>query len=254
MPLDTLRVAAAQAVAAPAEVETNVATAVRLIGAAAADGAAVVVFPELFLCCYDLQAIARDPQRCDVAEDDPRLDPVREACRAGSVTAVIGASIPVNGRRRISALVVGEAGETVVRADKVHVDRSEVGLFEPGEPAAFETRGWHLAIGICRDGTFPEHARAAALAGAHGYLCPVSHEAVSVVHPARAFENTMYVALSNHVGPNANGHSAVYGPEGQVLADAEAAEEALAVADFDPAVLAGLRARRPVLEEARLPS
>ena len=37
------------------------------------------------------------------------------------MTAVIGASIPVNGRRRISALVVGEAGETVVRADKVHV-------------------------------------------------------------------------------------------------------------------------------------
>ena len=46
----------------------------------------------------------------------------------------------------------------------------------------------------------------------------------------------MYVALSNHVGPNANGHSAVYGPEGEVLADAGAAEEALAVADFDPAV------------------
>ena len=61
----------------------------------------------------------------------------------------------------------------------------------------------------------------------------------------------MYVALSNHVGPNANGHSAVYGPEGQALADAGAAEEALAVADFDPAALAELRARRPVLEEAR---
>ena len=246
-----LRVAAAQAVALPGDIERNVETAARLIGAAAADGAAVVVFPELFLCCYDLEAIARDPERCDVAEDDPRLDPLREACRAGSVTAVVGASIPAAGHRRISALVVGEEGENVARADKVHVDRSELSLFEPGEPAAFETRGWRLAIGICRDGTFPEHARAAALAGADAYLCPVSHERTSVVHPARAFENTMYVAVSNHVGPNANGHSAVYGPEGETLADAGDAEEALAVADLDPGRLADLRERRPMLAEAR---
>ena len=60
----------------PCPPRSNVETAVRLISAAAADGAAVVVFPELFLCCYDLESIAREPERCDVAEDDPRLDPV----------------------------------------------------------------------------------------------------------------------------------------------------------------------------------
>ena len=130
--MELLRVAAAQAVAVPAEIERNVETAVRLIGAAADDGAAVVVFPELFLCCYDLEAIARDPERCDVAEDDPRLDPVRAACRAGSVTAVVGASVPVDGARRISALVVGEEGETVTRADKVHIDRSELPAVRTG--------------------------------------------------------------------------------------------------------------------------
>src|SRR4051812_19296899 len=243
--MEPLRVAAAQAVAVPGAIERNVETAVRLIGAAADEGAAVVVFPELFLCCYDLDAVA------DVDEDDARLEPIREACRAGGLTAVVGASIRVGGGRRISALVFGEDGATVARADKVHLDRSELPLFEPGEPAAFDVRGWKLAVGICRDGTFPEHARAAALAGADAYLCPVSHERTSVVHPARAFENTMYVAVSNHVGPNANGQSAVYGPEGEVLADAGEAEEALAVANLDPRRLAELRERRPVLAEAR---
>lgn len=249
---ERIRVAAAQAVAVPAEIERNVATAARLIDEAAAEGATVVVFPELFLCCYDLEAIALAPERCDLDEDDPRLDPLREACRAGALTAVVGASLRRDGGRTISALVVGEGGETVARADKQHVDRSELPLFQPGEEGcAFDARGWRLAVGICRDGSFPEHARAAALAGADAYLCPVSHDRVSVVHPARAFENTMYVALSNHVGPNANGHSAVYGPEGEVLADAGEAESALAVADFERARLAELRERRPVLAEAR---
>src|SRR6187399_1828197 len=107
--MEPLRVAVAQPVAVPGDIERNVETAVRLIGAAAEQGAAVVVFPELFLCCYDLEAVA------DVDEGDPRLEPIREACRAGSVTAVVGASVRVGEARRISALVVGEGGSTVVR-------------------------------------------------------------------------------------------------------------------------------------------
>ena len=241
MPSEPIRIAVAQAVAVPGDVERNVATTARLIRTAQAD---VVVFPELFLCCYDLEAVA------DVTEDDPRLEPIRGACRDAGSTAVVGASVRVGDARRISALVIGPGGETVARADKQYVDRSELRLFEPGEPASFELKGWQLAIGICRDGTFPEHARAAALAGAHVYLCPVSHEHVSVVHPARAFENTMYVALSNHVGQNANGHSTLYGPEGEVLADAGEADERIVSVELDPRRLAELRERRPVLAEA----
>src|SRR6185436_15052595 len=146
--MEPLRVAVAQPVAVPGEIERNVETGVRLLGAAAEQGAAVVVFPELFLCCYDLEAFARDPERSDVRDDDPRLEPLRDACRAESLTAVVGASVRVGGARRISALVLGEDGETVVRADKVHLDRTELPLFEQGQPAAIDVRGWPLAIGI----------------------------------------------------------------------------------------------------------
>jgi 5-aminopentanamidase len=247
-------VASAQAVAAPGEIEQNVATAVRLIREASARGAALVVFPELFLCCYHLTLVRDEPERCDMSVGDPRLDPVRDACRAGSIAVVVSGSVVDGGGRTISALVVDEGGEVVARYDKQHLDRDERELFRPDRAGcSVEIGGWRLALGICYDATFPEHARAAALAGAHGYLCPSSHARRSVVHAARAFENTMYVVLSNHLGEADGrrlcGHSAIYDPEGAILADAGRSEEGLAIADFDPDVLADVRARSPMLDE-----
>jgi predicted amidohydrolase len=255
-PDEVLRVAAAQAVAQPAEVERNVATAARLIGEAGARGVALVVFPELFLCCYDLSVVRRAPERCDLSEDDPRLEPIRAACRTGCVTAVVSGSIRAGDGRTISALVVDRAGDVVARYDKQHLDRDERALFRAGrEGRTVEVRGWRLALGICYDATFPEHARTAALGGAHGYLCPSSHERRAIVHPARALENTIYVVLSNHVGEAGGrrlcGHSAIYAPDGRVLADAGPDGEGLATADFDPVLLDEVRARSPVLDEAR---
>lgn len=187
-------------------------------------------------------------------EDDPRLEPVRDACRSGSIAAVVSGSIDDGSGRTISALIVGRDGETVARYDKQHLDREERPLFRPGDSGcAFELDGWRLALGICYDATFPEHARAAALAGAHAYLCPSSHTTRSVVHQARAYENTMYVALSNHLGGADGrtlcGHSSIYGPGGELLAEAGPSGEGLAIADFDPRVLAETRERSPMLQE-----
>src|SRR5687767_333595 len=88
-----LGVASAQAVAVPGEIERNVETATHLIDKAAASGAAVIVFPELFLCGYDLTLLGRDPGRCDIEADDARLDPVRDVCRTGAITAVLSGSL-----------------------------------------------------------------------------------------------------------------------------------------------------------------
>jgi 5-aminopentanamidase len=257
---DLLGVASAQAVALPGEIERNVETATRLIDQATASGAAVIVFPELFLCGYDLTLLRRDPGRCDVEADDARLDPVRDACRAGAITAVLSGSVLVDdGRSRtISALVVDEHGSLSARYDKQHVWREERPLFRPGTGACIvDVRGWQLGLGICYDATFPEHARAAALAGADGYLCPSAFREPTILHPVRALENTMYIAFSNLLGEADGrrfcGRSAIYGPEGQMLADAGPSEEGLAIADFDPAVLADVRESSPMLQELRAP-
>jgi 5-aminopentanamidase len=253
---DLLRVASAQAVALPGEVERNVETATRLIEQATESGVAVIVFPELFLCGYDLTLLRRDPGRCDVEADDARLDPIRDACRAGVITAVVSGSVLTDdGRSRaIAALVVVEDGGLAARYDKQHVWREERPLFRPGTGACVVgVRGWRLGLGICYDATFPEHARAAVLAGADGYLCPSAFREPTILHPVRALENTIYVVFSNLLGEADGrrfcGRSAIYGPEGQMLADAGPADEGLAIADFDPAVLADVRESSPMLHE-----
>ena len=255
-----LRVASVQAVAVSGEIEHNAATAARLLEEAARSGAAVVVFPELFLCGYDLELVERDPGRCDIEADDARLDPVRAACRAGGVTGVLGGSvITADGRSRtISALVIDDQGGLAVRYDKQYLwHEDERLIFEPGtDGCVFDVHGWRLGIGICYDATFPEHARAASLAGADGYLCPSAFREPTILHPVRALENTMYVVFSNLLGEADGrrfcGRSAIYDPEGRTLADADASAEGLAIADLDAGVLAQVREASPMLRELTL--
>ncbi|MEP6666952.1 MAG: carbon-nitrogen hydrolase family protein, partial [Nocardioidaceae bacterium] len=73
MTLSPLRVAAVQAESRAGDVEHNVATAAEWVGKAAAQGAQLVVLPELFLPGYDPDTLREQPDLCDVTLDDDRL-------------------------------------------------------------------------------------------------------------------------------------------------------------------------------------
>lgn len=91
-PRADLRIAAVQCTAAPADVAGNALEHARWIEAAAAGGAGVVLFPELSVTGYEPDLI--DLHRLSVRPDDPRLDPIRRACRDLGVRALIGAPVP----------------------------------------------------------------------------------------------------------------------------------------------------------------
>jgi len=260
-----LRVAAIQAEAVPGEVTRNAATVARLLTEAAGQGVRLAVFPELFLTAYHPPVLAAEPVRCDVVADDrdevsdPRLDPVRTAAERTGVVAVFGAAVSRSGgQRRCSTLLAEPSG--VVRAvyDKQHLcGVHERALFSPGgRGCSIEVDSWVLGLGICYDGCFPEHARAAALDGAHGYLCPSGYVAGSqhrrdVYYAARALDNTMYVVFANSVGGPAPwqlcGGATVYDPQGQPVRRAGDHDEAIVVADLDPAELIRVRATHTML-------
>lgn len=268
-PLAPLRVAAGQAEAVPGDVTGNVVRAAGLVARAVEVGAEVVVLPELFLPAYHPPLLAAEPARTDLGADDagaiedPRLDPMRDAARAGGAVVVVGAAVRhPDGRRTCSSLVVDRAGRVRVGYDKQHLWGAERELFHPGrQGATLLVDGWRLGLGVCYDGCFPEHGRAAAAAGAHGYLCPSAYLTGSehrrdLYYAARALDNTMYVAFANAVDGAVpwrfNGGAAVYDPQGRVLRRAPDAGAAVVCATFDPAELTRVRDAQRMLVD-RLP-
>jgi predicted amidohydrolase len=268
-PARTLVVAAVQAEPAPGDVAANAALAARLVAGAARRGAALAVLPELFLSAYHPPTLRENPAKTDVVADesggfhDARLDQLRAVARDRSVVVVVGAAVRhADGRRTCSCLVVDRHGEARVGYDKQHLwgpDENE--LFSAGDRGStLVVDGWRLGLAVCYDGCFPEHGRAAARDGAHGYLVPSGYVTGSrhrrdLYYEARALDNTMYVAFANSVGGvepwRFNGGTAVYDPEGRPLARAADAGEAVVVAAFDPAELSRVRAAHTMLADRR---
>ncbi|WBC01267.1 carbon-nitrogen hydrolase family protein [Micromonospora sp. WMMA1976] len=266
-PAHPLTVAAVQAQPVPGDVAGNARAAARLVGRS--EGARVVVLPELFLPAYHPPTLGADPEGTDVAADadgrvtDARLDPLRSAAADAGAAVVIGAAVRHPDRRRtISSLVVDRAGTVTAAYDKQQLWSGERELFDAGRRGAtLEVDTWRLGLGVCYDGCFPEHARAAAGDGAHGYLCPSGYLAGSahrrdLYYAARALDNTMYVVFANSVGGadpwRFNGGAAVYDPEGRPLARGADTGEDVLVATLDPDALAATRAAHTMLRDRPL--
>jgi predicted amidohydrolase len=196
---------------------------------AAADGADLALFPELWSTGYactdgDLgrwraQAIARhDPWV--VAHADL-------AAELGMAIAATYLEASAVGPRNVVTLFDGTGREAFTYA-KVHTcsfDLPEQALVPGGEfpVARLETRAGLVDVGamICFDREFPEAARALALGGAELILvpnaCALEDNRLGQVR-ARAFENMAAVAVVNYAAPDgadaleANGHSTVVDP------------------------------------------
>lgn len=249
-PAASLRLALAQAAPIRGEVDANARAAAATVAHAADQGAHLVVFPEMFLTGYELEYLAATPSAW-LEENDARLDPVRLACAAHGVTAVLGAAhrTPA-GDHVIGAPVVGPSGDLTISM-KEHVHGSEQGLFVPGAGSPpFEVHGWRVAIGICFDAALPGHAERAARDGIDLYvvsaLYTLGEERRSDLHlGARAMDNRVFSGLANYAGTTGGhascGLSGAWGPGGEVLERAASTGPALVLADLEPSKLAAHR-------------
>lgn len=259
MTLPTLRVAAVQAESVAGQVEHNVATAVHWVGVAGDRGARLVVLPELFLGGYDPDTWRLRPDS-DLREADPRLMPLVNAAAAHAVVVLVSAALRSGDRRTISVLCCTPAGEAFSAYEKQHLWSDEASGFTAGaNGASLEVDGWQLGLGVCYDGCFPEHARAAADAGALAYVCPAAYVVGSehrrdLYYAARALDTGMYVVMAGLVGRcgalGFSGGTAIYDPQGRPLDRVESGA-GVAVADLDEAAVAEARAINPYARDRR---
>jgi 5-aminopentanamidase len=275
-----LRVAAAQDESVSGDAARNVATAVSLVEAAAAERARVVVLPELFLTGYDPAGWSPETS---IAVDDDRLEPLVVASGETGTVVVVGAALawqsagpgftgpgftgpgstgpgskesdPASPTYTISLLVFAE-GAVHAAYHKQHLFADERSFFTPGRHGAtLVVDGWELGLGVCYDGCFPEHAAAAAADGATAYLCPSAYYRGSehrrdLYYAARALDNGIYVVFSGLAGRCGefafNGGSAIYDPEGRPVDRVGQQVRAVATADLDLAEVRRVQEMNPV--------
>lgn len=175
-----MRVAALQ-MSMATDVASNVATAERLVRAAAKDGANVVLIPELFeghYFCKDQRAT--ELQRAQPVEGHPTVTHFSAVARELGVVLPISIFERANNTYFNTVVMVDADGSTLGIYRKSHIPDgpgySEKFYFSPGDTGfrVWPTRFGVVGVGICWDQWFPEAARSMALLGADVILYPTA--------------------------------------------------------------------------------
>ncbi len=240
--------------------DANVARAEKLIRAAAAKGAGVILIQELFESPYFCKD--HNPKHFDLArplEGHPTVERFRALARE------LGVVLPVSlferaGNAFFNSLVMVDAdGAVLGHYRKSHIPEGpgyhEKFYFSPGDTGfkVFDTKIAKLGVAICWDQWFPEAARSMALMGAEILLYPTAIGSEpqdasidSSGHWQRTMQghaaaNVMPLVASNRIGQETGekytmtfyGSSFIASHTGEKVAEADRNSETVVTAAFD---------------------
>ena len=238
--------------------DANRVTAAGAVRDAAAQGARLVVLPELSDSGYVFTGPDEARGLATRAADSPTLHQWRDLAAAHGCAVVGGfCELGDDGLLYNSAALVDESGTRAVYR-KAHLWDREKLIFTPGldAPPVVSLPYGQVAVMICYDLEFPEWARLAALDGADliaapvnwpAAPCPVGERPAEVTKvQADASVNGVYVVVADRCGVERGvdwiSGTLIAGPEGYLLAGPVLADHpALLVADCD---LAAARDKR----------
>jgi predicted amidohydrolase len=245
----------------------NLATAERLVRAAAADGAELVALPEK----WNLLAAGEELLAGAESLEGPTLTAARGWARELGIHLLAGSISERGGEKAFNtSVLIGPDGEDLAVYRKLHMFDVDVGGVAYRE-SAHERAGEEIVLGsvdgpslglsVCYDLRFPELFRILALRGARILAVPSAFTAATgrdhweVLLRARAIENQVFVLAPNQVGaapPHfaSYGRSAIVDPWGVVLATAPD-EECFVAAELDLAAQERVREALPSLANRR---
>ena len=269
---DCVRAAAVQ-FATGTDLDENLATCLRMLDAAAAEGAELVVMPEFcnHLSVYDGQDHCRSVA---VPLDGLWLGALAQRSAEHGVYTSLTVTVPRDGDRVTATnVLIGPDGEVAATADKQMLMGNERAHLSAGAQISpvVDTEFGPVGLYSCMDGVTFEVPRTLAVQGARLLLNSLNSFALdeaSLHIPVRAVENGVYVVAANKVGPllpaeqipafsqalgvppdalNGAGESQVVAPDGKVLAMAPRVGEAVVVVDLDLSLIEPnrLKGRRP---------
>jgi predicted amidohydrolase len=226
-----------------------------MVAKAAAEGARLVVLPEMFAVGFSMT-----PEQTAEPEGGPTSAWLADQARTHDLW--IGGSVPERsgGRPRNVFVLAGPDG-TVHRYAKVHpfTYSGEHEHYDAGDELVTVTvDGLRVSLFVCYDLRFADEFWDRATE-TDLYLVVASWPQSRAHHwrsllLARAIENQAYVLGCNRVGDGDGTHyaggSCIVDPMGQVLSS-EGDHEAILVAEVDPATVTATRERFPFLRDRR---
>ncbi len=241
-------IAVAQTCPVDGDVSANVKQHVRLARMAAAEGAQILLFPELSLTGYELN-LASD---LAFSADDPRITPLLQLSSLASITLIVGAPIRAGARLHIAALILRPDGTTAIYTKHYlgafPASASSSGIVPPDETKVFQAGDMNplilvggnvAAVAICADIGRATHAQQASARGANSYLAsmfviPDDIEGDVAKLRSYAMQHGMTVALANYGcatgGLPSAGRSSIWSGTGALLAQLGASGAGIAVA------------------------
>jgi N-carbamoylputrescine amidase len=264
--------------------EANLAVSMAAIRDAAAQGAQLVLLPELHRSRYFCQV--EDTACFDLAEPIPGPGTESLGALAAELSIVLVASLferRAPGLYHNTAVVFERDGSIAGRYRKMHIPDDpgyyEKFYFTPGDLGFNPIRSsvGNLGVLVCWDQWYPEAARLMALAGADLLLYPTAigwdprdsaeeqerqRTAWITIQRAHAVANGLPVLSANRCGHEPDpaggagslfwGSSFVCGPQGEFLAQAGVQEATVLLADLDPARSEAVRRIWPFLRDRRV--
>ncbi|MEV8093239.1 nitrilase-related carbon-nitrogen hydrolase [Kitasatospora sp. NPDC085879] len=234
--------------------ETMVAAHEKAVRDAAAQGAQIIGFQEVFNAPYFCQV--QEPEHYGWAEpvpDGPTVQRMQALAKELHMVIVVPVyEVEQAGFYYNTAAVIDADGSYLGKYRKHHIPQVkgfwEKYYFKPGNLGwpVFETAVGKVGVYICYDRHFPEGWRALGLAGAEIVYNPsatsrsLSQYLWQLEQPAAAVANEYYIAAINRVGVEEYGDNDFYGtsyfvdPRGQFVGDvASDKNEELVVRDLD---------------------
>ncbi len=211
----------------------NVALVREAIARAIANGAQIVVVPELVNSGYVFESVDEATAAATPADGELLQGWAAEAARGDAIVIGGFCELGSDGRVFNSLALVDSSGVLAVYR-KIHLWDREVLWFTPGEEPApvVDTRHGRIGLGICYDIEFPELTRGLALQGAELLAFPTNwpHEdsparglpILAELASVTAYLNKVFVAACDRCGSERGaefeGGSAIAGPDGELLA------------------------------------
>ena len=256
-----MKIAGYQMQSMTGDVEANLDKIAKAAARAAEQGARLLIAPELAINGY---GAAEALVETAVSAQSPTMARLSEMAARNELTIVAGFAESDGDTIYNSAVLTDGSGEFAVYRKSHLYGPYERRWFSVEEPRAIlaDVDGMRVGMLICYDVEFPENVRRLAKAGADLVVVPTalpigwsgSFIAEHMIR-VRAFENQVFVAYINHCGADRNfayaGRSHIAAPDGSLLADAPADEEALFFAEIVASAFDQSRAENTYLRDLR---